>query len=170
MMPDIKVAYSTQLSEIRVGYKVDDGYVETRGAYLEIARGDDGKSIIGAYVAFQDKCSVLFKTPALHYVGATVKHYSDVKKTGQHACICKDERMLLVSLYKWLNKNKIGVSLGRNINDDVDLIKERMLYHKIEDVNVPAYNKKCRIYMNRHSTTMLDFSGLNIVNGGTLTL
>ena len=39
MMPDIKVAYSTQLSEIRVGYKVDDGYVETRGAYLEIARG-----------------------------------------------------------------------------------------------------------------------------------
>lgn len=169
-MPDLKIAYSTQLSEIRVGYQVDDGYVETRGAYLEIARGDDGKTIIGAYVAFQDKCSVLFKTPALHYVGTTVKHYSDVKKTGQHACICKDERMLLVSLYKWLNRNKIGVSLGRNINDDVDLIKERMLYHKIEDVNVPAYNKKCRIHMNRHGTTMLDFAGLNIVNGGTLTL
>lgn len=168
-MLGIKVAYSTQMSEIRVGYKVDDGYVETRGAYLEIARGDDRKSIIGAYVAFQDKCSVLFKTPALHHVGATLMHYSDVKKTGQHACICKDERMLLVALYKWFNRNKIGVSLGSNINDDVDLIKERMLYHKIEDVSVPAYNNKCRIHMNRHGTTRLDFSGLSIVNGGTLT-
>ena len=168
-MPDIKVAYSTQMSEIRVGYRVDDGCVETRGAYLEIARGDDGKSIIGAYVAFQDKCSVLFKTPALHYVGATVKHYNDVKKTGQHACICKDERMLLVALYKWFNGNKIGVSLGSNINDDVDLIKERMLYHRIEDVSVPAYNNKCRILMNRHGTVMMDFAGLNIGNGGTLT-
>lgn len=169
-MPDVTVAYDTQLAGFRVGYKVDDGYVETRGAYLEIARGDDGKTIIGAYVAFQDKCSVLFKTPALHYVRTTVKHYSNVKKTGQHVCICKDEHMLLVSLYKWLNKNKIGVSLGRNINDDVDLIKERMLYHKIEDVNVPAYNQKCRIQMNRYHTVMLDFAGLNIVNCGTLTI
>ncbi|MBR2305631.1 MAG: hypothetical protein IKA48_00215 [Fibrobacter sp.] len=169
-MPDITVANDTQLAGFKVEYKVDDGCVETRGAYLEIARGDDGKSIIGAYVAFQDKCSVLFKTPALHYVGTTVKHYSDVKKTGQHACICKDERMLLVSLYKWLNKNKISVSLGRNINDDVELIKERMLYHKIEDVSVPAYNKKCRIYTNGHGRTILDFAGFNIVDGGTFTL
>lgn len=168
-MLDVTVAYDTQLAGFRVGYKVDDGYVETRGAYLEIARGNDEKTIIGAYVAYQDKCSVLFKTPDLHHVGTSVKHYSNVKKTGQHVCICKDERMLLVSLYKWLNKNKIGVSLGRNINDDVDLIKERMLYHKVEDVNVPAYNHKCRIHMNRHGTTRLDFAGLNIVNGGTLT-
>lgn len=169
-MPDVTVAYDTQLAGFRVGYKVDYGYVETRGAYLEIARGNDEKTIIGAYVAYQDKCSVLFKTPALHHVGTTVKHYSNVKKTGQHVCICKDERMLLVSLYKWLNKNKIGVSLGRNINDDVDLIKERMLYHKIEDVSVPAYNQKCKIHMNRYNTVMLDFAGLNIVNGGTLTV
>lgn len=168
-MLDVTVAYDTQLAGFRVGYKVDDGYVETRGAYLEIARGNDEKTIIGAYVAYQDKCSVLFKTPDLHHVGTSVKHYSNVKKTGQHVCICKDERMLLVSLYKWLNKNKIGVSLGRNINDDVDLIKERMLYHKVEDVNVPAYSHKCRIHMNRHGTTRLDFAGLNIVNGGTLT-
>ena len=167
-MPDVTVAYDTKLASFRVGYNVDDDYVETRCAYLEIARGDDGKTIIGAYVAFQDKCSVLFKTPALHHVGTTVKHYSDVKKTGQHACICKDERMLLVSLYKWLNKNKIGVSLGRNINDDVELIKARMLYHKIGDVSVPAYNHKCSIKMNRYGTTMLDFAGLSIVDGGTL--
>lgn len=170
-MPDAKVAYnSTQMSETGVGYSADDGYVETRGAHLEIARGDDGKAIIGAYVAFQDKCSVLFKTPALHHVGATVKHYSDVKKTGQHACICKDERMLLVALYKWFNRNKIGLSLGSNINDDVDLIKERMLYHRIEDVSVPAYNNKCRILMNRHGTVMIDLAGLNIVDGGALTI
>lgn len=155
------------MANLSVVYTSSDGVCEVRSAYFDVAYGQDGKSIIAAYVTYRENFSVLFKTLDFKYSIEYPKRYCNIKHNKTRVLICKDEKTMLSMLYKWLVGNRIGVTMGVDIHKSVNAVKERMAYHGIEFIDIPAFKYLSKVYESKKST-IISFAGMHVIDGGVL--
>ena len=115
------------------------------------------------------KLSVVFKVPSPGFSGYFPEHYGSVRHRARRVAIFRDERGLLAGLCRWLAENRINVSLGRNIDDDVGFVVQRMHHYGMEHDRIQPFIHRSKVYFNKKLQTHIDVR-IGVVDGWTITV